>query len=421
MDTYYYIYTAIIASYMLLRKRKKKRLFWVRPINVRRPLFGDFQHLFQELKDDETMFFKYTRMNLLIFNKLLNILRPHLQKRHWRALPAEQRLIIMLRFLATGDQVSSIAFAHRIGESTAYKVIKETCVVTVRILSSIYLKPPKKEDWKNIAIGFWNHWNFPNCLGAIDGKHFLIKAPSNSGTLYFNYKKNFSIVLLAACDYQYKFTIVDCGAYGSSSDGGIFAQSEFGKCLNSDNLDIPVENCKLPLTDVEMPYYFVADEAFPLSKRIMRPYPGQFLTDKKSIFNYRLSRARRIIENTFGILVSRWRLFQRCICLDPRHADVIIMAAINLHNYLMTENNTSTSSYCPVNYVDSEDSTGHVIEGEWRLGLENVNNLRATNVHRAVREAYNQRDTLAEYLSSSQGEVPWQIEYIHRGYNRDLI
>jgi hypothetical protein len=55
-----------------------------------RPLFGDFQHLFQELKEDETMFFKYTRMNLLTFNKLLDILRPHLEKRNWRALPPEQ-------------------------------------------------------------------------------------------------------------------------------------------------------------------------------------------------------------------------------------------------------------------------------------------------------------------------------------------
>jgi len=95
------IYAAIIACYIVLRKRKRnnnKRL-WVRPINVRRPLFGDFEHLFQELKNDEIMFFKYTRMNINIFNKLLNMLEPHLQKKNWRALPAEQRLIIMLRYM----------------------------------------------------------------------------------------------------------------------------------------------------------------------------------------------------------------------------------------------------------------------------------------------------------------------------------
>jgi len=98
MDTYDYIHIAIIlATYILLRKRqriKKKRL-WVRPINVRRPLFGDFQHFFQELKEDDTLFFKYTRMNLFTFNKLLDILRSHLEKRNWRALLVETAYFIM--------------------------------------------------------------------------------------------------------------------------------------------------------------------------------------------------------------------------------------------------------------------------------------------------------------------------------------
>lgn len=332
-------------------------------------------------------------------------------------------ILFFFRFLATGDQVTSIAFAHRIGESTVYQIIKETCREIVKVLSPIYLKPPKKKDWIKIATGFWDHWNFPNCVGAIDGKHFVIKAPPNSGSLYFNYKKSYSIVLLAACDHQYKFTVVDCGSYGSASDGGIFAHSEFGQRLKNDNLDIPVGNCKLHLTDIEMPYFFVADAAFPLSKRIMRPYPGQFLNEEKSIFNYRLSRARRIIENTFGILVSRWRIFQKIICLSPKYIDTIIMAGINLHNFLMTENNdiTAADTYCPSNYIDTEDNTGCVIQGAWRSNVNNVNNLRHTNVHRAVREAYILRDILSEYLSSPQGEVPWQKEYIHRGYNADIL
>ncbi|KAL0107403.1 hypothetical protein PUN28_015743 [Cardiocondyla obscurior] len=410
--------------YVILRKyQKKKNRLWVRPIYLRRPLFGDFQHLFQELKEDAIMFFKYTRMNLTIFNKLLNLLQVHLEKRHWRALSAEQRLIITLRFIATGDQASSIAFAYRIGESTVYKIIKETCSVIIKVLSPLYLQPPKEEDWKRIAVQFWERWNFPNCIGAIDGKHFHIKCPPNSGSLYFNYKKSFSIVLLAACDHEYKFTIVDCGSYGSASDGGIFAQSEFGKCLNNNKLNVPMQNCYLPQSNIEMPYYFVADEAFPISKRIMRPYPGYFLDKKKSIFNYRLSRARRIIENTFGILVSRWRIFQRNISMNPEHVDAIIMSAINLHNFLMIENNNFEirgNTYCPSNYIDTEDNEGNIILGMWRIGLNNINNLQPTNIHRAIREAYIQRDTLTQYLSSPQGEVSWQREYIQRGCNRDM-
>lgn len=125
-----------------------------------------------------------------------------------------------------------------------------------------------------------------------------------------------------------------------------------------------------------MPYYFVADEAFPLSKQVMQPYPGQFLNEKKSIFNYRLSRARCVIKNIFGILVSRWRIFQRCIYLNPKHIDTIIMAAVNLHNFLMTQNNLANIEkiYCPPNYVD-KDNTRHVIQSEWRIGLDNANNF----------------------------------------------
>ena len=146
-------------------------------------------------------------------------------------------------------------------------------------------------------------WNIPNCIGAVDGKHVHIQAPKYSGSEYFNYKKSFSLVLLAVCDAKYRCTMVDIGASGCNHDSVIFMESSLGQAFLNGKLPIPRPKF-LQTSEVELNHFIVADQAFPLSAYIMRPYPGRDLDVKKRIFNYRLSRARRTIENAFGILVQ---------------------------------------------------------------------------------------------------------------------
>lgn len=84
------------------------------------------------------------------------------------------------------------------------------------MLQPIVLKFPSKEDWKFISNEFMTKWQFPNCLGAIDGRHMKVQAFPNSGSAFYNYKQFFSMILLATCDATYKFTWIDIGQYSEN-------------------------------------------------------------------------------------------------------------------------------------------------------------------------------------------------------------
>lgn len=150
------------------------------------------------------------------------------------------------------------------------------------------MKKPSKEMWNIISKRYQELWDLPNCVGSIDGKHICIKAPANSGSAFYNYKGFFSVVLMATEDADGKFITIDVGEYGRNSNGRIFKECSFGKKLLQKELDLP-EPSTLPREENELPYpyYFVADEAFPLVEHLLRPYLRRQLTNEKRIFNYR--------------------------------------------------------------------------------------------------------------------------------------
>lgn len=111
-------------------------------------------------------------------------------------------------------------------------------------------------------------------------------------------------MLLTMYNANYTFTLVDIGAFGRQSDGGIFKNSRMGQRFAQEKMHIPPAD-EIYEESSEYPYVIVGDEAFPLSSYLMRSYPGrEGLSTEKKVFNYRLSRARRMIENTFGILAA---------------------------------------------------------------------------------------------------------------------
>ncbi|KAH7712368.1 hypothetical protein AAVH_20277 [Aphelenchoides avenae] len=208
-------------------------------------------------------------------------------------------------------------------------------------------------EWLEIAKGFWEQWQLPNALGAIDGKHVKLRAPANSGSLYFNYKKGFSTVMLAVSDARHRVVYVSVGSFGRESDGGIFDRSDFGSSLrNAANpLDLPAPS-DLPGTAVTMPHYFIGDAAFGLKEYLMRPFGDAGLTRERRIFNYRLCRGRRVVESCFGILCARWRLLLKPIETSVENSDNIVTAICCLHNFLIDEGQAYTGR---ADLDDSED------------------------------------------------------------------
>ncbi|XP_059915812.1 uncharacterized protein LOC132463568 [Gadus macrocephalus] len=327
-------------------------------------------------------------------DELLSFIGPEVtrQTTNYRsAIEPKQRLAVALRYMASGDSLVSLAYSYRLGHTTVRNSVHMVCAAIEKTMMERFLPRPTQETWEEVAQGFWEKWNFPNCLGAIDGKHVTIQAPALSGSQYLNYKKTFSIVLLALVDSNYRFRVIQVGDFGRSSDGGVYAGSALGRGMETKTLHVP-PSTSLPgaahLGDV--PHVMVGDAAFPLKPYLMRPYPGHHLTHNKRVFNYRLSRARMVVENAFGILSSRWKILHRRINLHPQNVDTLVLAACILHNFLLAPREN-------VRLLEEAEQQGR-----------NLPAVRNMGGNRASREACNVREIFCTYFNSPQGSVSWQ-------------
>ncbi|XP_058625881.1 uncharacterized protein LOC131536777 isoform X4 [Onychostoma macrolepis] len=235
--------TIAVALLVIRRKRaaRKKRL-WVHETLRSREQFGEFR-LAKELRSHSDRFQVYFRLSREQFDSLLSRVGPRISRIHTNyrePVSSMERLAICLRYLATGDSYTTIASSYRVGISTVAGIVPDVSKAIWDSLVDEFLPVPETADWQEIALGFKERWNFPNCVDAMDGKHVVIQAPHNSGSQYFNYKGTYSVVLLAVVDARYLFRVVDVGAFGRNSDGETLAASAFGQALWEEKLHLPV-------------------------------------------------------------------------------------------------------------------------------------------------------------------------------------
>lgn len=382
----------ILVSYitlkMLMKKKKQRhaRQIWMAEWLKQRNREGAFHKLFPEiLGEDEYLYRNIIRMTPTQFQSLLEKVTPLIEKKvtNFRApISAAERLQVTLRYLATGETQSSLQLLFRIKQNTISGIIAETVIAIYNVLAKDYLTTPRTSDaWQRIIDEFHTKFGFPNCIGALDGKLVKIMGSKYFGSNYRGYKGDDAIMLFALADANCRFVFVDVGANGRVGDAGLWNNHPFKYAIEDNLIGIPPSQC-LPNTLIEMPTVTISDDAFSLSIRNLKPFPNKNLSEDQLLFNYMLSRNRRVVECAFGILARTWQVLFSKIWREPVKATQIVLALVALHNFVREDNIRQRTTYDMI--ADDEID---------RLVSENYENIqgvsgRQSSEGKTVREAF---------------------------------
>ncbi|XP_060881937.1 uncharacterized protein LOC132953562 [Metopolophium dirhodum] len=258
------------------------------------------------------------------------------------------------------------------GVSTIGTIVRETCEVLWTILQPKEIVVPTMQDWLDIAEGFYSKTQFPNCVGAVDGKHIRLECPPKSGTLYYNYKHFFSIILMAICDATYCFTIIDVGSYTH------MARRVIATFLRNRHLE---KN------------YTMVKSIFP-NLNVYQKMMVVFLNPT----------ARQNKECTFGILSNKWRVFHTALLVEPDFGVAITKACCVLHNFVRRRNG----------FYPEDTKTCDMEDVNQKIGVGN-----STSVAKDV------RDYFVDYFNQPTHELCWQnkilIPFVLPSYGKNIF
>ena len=183
-----------------MRRQLTVRSLWLREIFQTRSERGEYHALIDKMRlIDHESYYRYFHMTAQCFDSLLSLVGRLITRQTTimrMPISAGEKLTVTIRHLVTGDSTQTISFSYWLNHSTVCAIIDDTCDAIWEALSFEYLWTPKNsEEWKRINTRFETAWNFPHCVGATDGKHIMVQAPSNSGSEYYNYKGTHSIIL----------------------------------------------------------------------------------------------------------------------------------------------------------------------------------------------------------------------------------
>ena len=126
------------------------------------------------------MFYDILRMRRRTFDRLVHDLRPFIQGQftHWREpIGVEKKMVVTLFKLMHGVCIPLVADKAALGKSTVHDILRQVYTVISQHFGHLIAWPTRL---KRIAAAFQSKQWFPNCIGAIDGSHIYIAAPTNT-------------------------------------------------------------------------------------------------------------------------------------------------------------------------------------------------------------------------------------------------
>ncbi|XP_044129675.1 uncharacterized protein LOC122922958 [Bufo gargarizans] len=384
----------VLLAWLLSRMLRRQRAIEEEPRTPRLQVYpnvsprGHLATLYQDLRRHPEKFSQFCRVSIQTFDKLLEELRSGLtmqdtNSRH--SILPEELLLVTLRFLATGNSFESLHVEFLLSKFTIAGIVRATCDLIWERLRPTVMPTPTAETWLDIASHFEVTTQFPNCVGALGGKHIRVRMPPKKGSRPYSLKKYFSVVLLALADSRYHFVAVHTVADASKADPRVLRATRAGQQILTSQLSLPNPRPLPGSTGSPLPFVIVADEAFAVTTNVLKPFPKRGLDARRRIYNNRLSRAQHYVQCAFGILGSKWRVLLRALQLDVDLVESLIKACCILHNYLH------------VHEAADVESTP-VIERA-RDCFPEMPDVSAPQV----------RDMFADYFMSPEGTVPWQL------------
>ena len=215
-------------------------------------------------------------------------------------------------------------------KSTVCVVVKEVCWSIVDELLPDYIHIRTGAALREVVDGFKNTHGFPQCAGVIDGTHIPIISPYECPADYYNRKGYHSVIMQGTVDHQGLFIDVYIGWPGRVHDARVFANSSLYQRGQNKGL---LPDWTEQIAGRTIPLILLGDPAYPLLPWLMKAFPDNGnLTQQQKTFNYRLSKARVVVEHAYGRLKGRWRCLLKRLDVSVCDVPELVTACCILHN-----------------------------------------------------------------------------------------